>query len=99
MVMKTALITLVSTLVIAILAFSSQPSDDGSGWANGSAGVTGASANWSAAGGRGDWGRGTAGISGASGSYSGGGERGGWDDDDHGGDHDGDHDGGGWDDD
>lgn len=68
MIWKTALITLVSTLLIAILALRTQQENDSrprmaapvNGWeGNGSAmsGVTGASASWSGSGQRGDWGR------------------------------------------
>lgn len=101
MVMKTALITLVSALLIAIMALSSDTRNSGSNWAGsptargGSAmSVTGASGSFSGGGQRGNWGQGgsrSMSITGASGSFSGGGGRGGW-----GGDHDGHDDHDGW---
>lgn len=76
MVTKTALMTLVSTLLIAILALSVEKSRIHLGPAPDPATLTGASASWSADGGRGNWG--TASITGASGSYSASGGRGNW---------------------
>ena len=101
MIMKTAIITLVSTLLIAIMALSSQDSGSGSKWAGTSTrggtamSVTGASGSFSGGGQRGNWGRGgSMSVTGASGSFSGGGQRGDWGRGEHD-DHD-DHDGGGW---
>lgn len=80
MIMKTVIITLVSTLLIAILALRAQESGGGPRMANTPA--------WS--GGYDDRGRGgSMPMTSASGSYGGGGKRGGWgdhdddDDDDH----------------
>lgn len=87
MILKTALITLVSTLLIAILALRSQENGGGARMANTAAwgggngmSVTGASAGWSGSGQPSNWNRrgGTMSITGASGSYSGGGQRGDW---------------------
>lgn len=101
MVMKTAIITLVSALLIAILALQSDTRNSGSNWASspsrgGNAmSVTGASGGYSGSGQRSNWGSdggrrgGSMSITGASGSYSGGGQRGSWGDDDHDDDHDG----------
>jgi len=78
MVIKTAIISLVSTLVIAVLAFSSERSGGDSRRGVGTAAVTGASGSWSGGGQRGNWGGNIAGVTGASGSWSGGGQRGNW---------------------
>ena len=97
MVMKTAIITLVSALLITIMAFRSDTQNGSSNWASSPSrgdsamSVTGASGSFSGAGQRSNWGRSsTMSVTGASGSFSGGGQRGNW-----GGDHD-DHDGDGW---
>lgn len=92
MVTKTALITLVSTLLIAILALSVEKSGTHLGPAPDPASITGASGSWATGGGRGNWG--TASMTGASGSYGGGGGRGNWGQSEHG-EHD-EHEGG-WD--
>lgn len=79
MVMKTALITLVSTLLIAILALRSQETGAGAGstWAGaptanarggGAMSVTGASGSWSGGGQRGNWGGNWGGAYGGRGS-------------------------------
>ena len=78
MVTKTALITLVSSLLIAILALTVEKSGTHLGPAPDPASLTGASASWAANGQRGNWDARGAMITGASGSYGGGGQRGNW---------------------
>jgi len=89
MVTKTALITLVSSLLIAILALTVEKSGTHLGPAPDPASLTGASASWAANGQRGNWDARGAMITGASGSYGGGGERGDWGEHEGGDDHDG----------
>ncbi|MBL4691812.1 MAG: hypothetical protein JKY92_00585, partial [Magnetovibrio sp.] len=68
MVLKTALISLISTLLVGVFALSYD--GGGSSWKNGRggvAGMTGASGSWAQSGGRGDWGGGASSFTGASG--------------------------------
>jgi len=78
MVTKTAVITLVSTLLIFIFALSYKGDSGGGQWGNGTASMTGASGNWAQNGGRSDWGGGASSYTGASGGYSSGGASSNW---------------------